>query len=68
MRMRYALVDVDDVLIATAEALDAAADAMLVPLAGRFGQREAAAVQREFTRSMDIGVRRLRARRRFARR
>jgi FMN phosphatase YigB (HAD superfamily) len=61
VRVRYAVVDVDDVLIATAEALDAAIDAMLVPLADHFGQRQAAAVQREFTRSMGIGVRRLRA-------
>jgi FMN phosphatase YigB (HAD superfamily) len=60
MRMRFVVVDVDDVLIATAEALDAAAEAMLVPLAEHFGQRHAAAVQREFTRSMGIGVRRLR--------
>jgi len=61
VRIRYAVVDVDDVLIATAETLDAAAEAMFAPLSRRFGQGQAIAVGREFARSMAIGIRRLRA-------
>jgi len=60
VRMRFAVVDVDDVLLATTEVLDAAARAMLTPLAEHLGQRRAAAVQREFTRAMDVLTRQLR--------
>jgi FMN phosphatase YigB (HAD superfamily) len=59
--MRFAVVDVDDVLIATAGALDIAADAMLVPLSQHFGRRQANAVRREFMLAMDVGIRHLRA-------
>jgi beta-phosphoglucomutase-like phosphatase (HAD superfamily) len=58
-RLRFAIIDIDDVLLETAAALNAASRAMLVPLSDRLGQRSAVAVQQEFARCMGILQRRL---------
>lgn len=59
--IRFAILDVDDVLLATVEALDASSRAMLVPLTEHLGSGQAAAVQREFTLAMGLLTRQLRA-------
>lgn len=61
MHMKFAVLDVDDVLLDTGGASHLAERAILVPLARHLGQADASAVQREFTRSIQVLTHQLRS-------
>jgi hypothetical protein len=61
MHMQFAVVDVDDVLLATGGASQLAEQAMVTPLMQHLGQPHATAVQHEFTRALHILTQQLRS-------
>jgi len=61
MHIRFAVVDVDDVLLTTEGASQLAEQAILAPLVQHLGQPHATAVQREFTRAIHILTQQLRS-------